>query len=176
MKMEESKWRYTWIEHTVANMEEREREGQEEVTLQIWEFQHILSELLAAHRHSDRLEEVLISYAKYAFPTPLLVPPVMFGGTESGRYPTASGAVEQIEKKEPTDDYDVCADCGMSDVYYNWAYNKRYERRAGLKDRRCLNITWPEHLRRHQESYVITKRSRNGDRRKENNEETKGNS
>src|ERR1700678_4126832 len=77
-----------------------------------------------------------------------IIPPAMFGGTTSGRYPTASGAVEQVEKK-PTESehchffrasgysYDVCDDCGMSDVYYNWAYNKRDERRAGLKDRRC---------------------------------------
>lgn len=101
MLEEQRNWKTAWLERSIERMEERLKKGETEVVLHIEEFQHILAQLLAAHRHSDRLEETLISYARYAFPVPqqLVAPAIFGGGTVSGRSTTASGAVEQVEKK-----------------------------------------------------------------------------
>ena len=75
-------WHYEWIIRTVERMEELKQRGERDVTLHIEEFQRILRELLyAMHQRSDRLEDVLCSYARYAFPVNQKIePPAMFGG------------------------------------------------------------------------------------------------
>ncbi len=78
MMQEQRNWQSEWTKRTIAHMEERLQRGEEEVTLQIREFQHIFMELLAAQQRSERLEDVLCSYAKYAFP--MSQPPMLFGG------------------------------------------------------------------------------------------------
>jgi hypothetical protein len=82
---EQRNWHEVWIRRTVERLEEKMKHGDKEVVLQIGEFQRILMELLAMHQRSDRLEGVLCSYARYAFPmTQRIEPPTMFGG-ESGK-------------------------------------------------------------------------------------------
>ena len=147
--IEERDWRYAWIKRTVERMEELKQRGERDVTLHIEEFQRILRELLAMHQRSDRLEDVLCSYARYAFPvTQRIVPPQMFGGsiadsrTVSGRMPSNGSTVTQVDKQKAVVDavlnkhrhvfyysgksqgYNIC-DCGVSDTYYNWEYNKK---------------------------------------------------
>ena len=132
--IEERYWRYEWIKRTVERMDELDSRGEQEVTLSIREFQHILMELLAMHQRSDRLEEVLCSYARYAFPVNQKIePPAMFGGEQIDKSKWGVGMVGTPPSKpehchifrSSGYGYDVCNDCGMSDVYYNWAYNKK---------------------------------------------------
>jgi len=135
-------WNTAWIERTIGNMDDLQTRGEEEITLHIREFQRILMQLLAAHQRCDRLEDVLCSYAKYAFPVTqqLINPPAMFGGNwaDSNELPrTASGSQHWVFKTPvinpasknhffivPHGDrnYAVCSHCDLSDVYAN-AFN-----------------------------------------------------
>ena len=136
MMGQQRNWHYEWIIRTVERMEELKQRGEHDVMLHIEEFQRILRELLAMHQRSDRLEDVLCSYARYAFPVNQRIElPAMFGGDTNT--PTMMGAtmvghpVPGLSKPEHCHifrssgyGYDVCNDCGMSDVYYNWAHSK----------------------------------------------------
>ena len=127
-------WNTAWIERTIGNMDDLQTRGEEEITLHIREFQHILMQLLAAHQRCDRLEDVLCSYAKYAFPVTqqLINPPAMFGGNwaDSNELPrTASGSQHWVFKTPEHfyllprgRDYSICTRCDLSDVYVN-AFN-----------------------------------------------------
>ena len=85
MMEQQRNWHYEWIIRTVERMEELKQRGERDVTLHIEEFQRILRELLAMHQRSDRLEDVLCSYARYAFPVNQRIePPAIFGGDTTG--------------------------------------------------------------------------------------------
>lgn len=90
----EKDWKTAWLKRSIERLEERFKRGETEVVLHIEEFQSLLTQLLAAHIHCDRLEEVLWSYAKYAFPVSQVfqVPPLsMFGGSITDVQGTAYG-------------------------------------------------------------------------------------
>ena len=61
------------------------------------------------------------------------LPPAMFGGEQIDKSKWGVGMVGAPPSKpehyhifrSSGYGYDVCNDCGMSDVYYNWAYNKK---------------------------------------------------
>lgn len=67
------------------------------------------------------------------------LPPAMFGGVQDVALKTAAGSclphgsfwysgteTEHCHVFLASGyDYDVCAGCGMSDVYYKWAYGKK---------------------------------------------------
>lgn len=90
MMSQDRDWRYEWLRRTVERMDEFEQRGEENITLRTREFQRILMELLAMHQRCNRLEEVLCSYAKYAFPVNHTIqPPAMFGGETVGRFSSA---------------------------------------------------------------------------------------
>ena len=127
-------WNTAWIERTIGNMDDLQTRGEEEITLHIREFQHILMQLLAAHQRCDRLEDVLCSYAKYAFPVTqqLINPPAMFGGNwaDSNTLSRTVSGSQHWELKTPEHfyllprgrDYSICTHCDLSDVYAN-AFN-----------------------------------------------------
>ena len=141
-------WNTAWIERTIGNMDDLQTRGEEEITLHIREFQHILMQLLAAHQRCDRLEDVLCSYAKYAFPVTqqLINPPAMFGGNwadsntlsrtvsgsqQSQRLVLKTPIITEVPKEPPRQhfyllprgrDYSICTRCDLSDVYVN-AFN-----------------------------------------------------
>ena len=116
-------WHTEWLRRTIERMDELDKRGEKEVTLYVLEFQRILMELLAMHQRADRLEEVLCSYARYyVLPSQSIEPPLMFGGSSTGNPKCDEHCHIFLSSGYG---YDVCNDCGMSDVYYNWAYNKK---------------------------------------------------
>jgi hypothetical protein len=145
MMEEQRNWHYDWIKRTIERMEEREQHGEKEVVLQIGEFKHIISSLLAMHQRSDRLEDVLCSYARYAFPvTQSLDIPTVFGGNIVGRIDSSKPNLSNVPKE-------------------------RIEReRSGLADRRKNGAHGPnttDNWNREQHTYKNTNRSLTGDRR-----------
>ena len=85
MMEQQRNWHYEWLIRTMERMEELKQRGERDVTLHIEEFQRILRELLTMHQRSDRLEDVLCSYARYAFPVNQRIePPAIFGGDTTG--------------------------------------------------------------------------------------------
>lgn len=102
----EKNWRTAWLERSIERLEERLKKGETEVVLHIQEFQHILVQLLAAHKHCDRLEEVLMSYAMYALPVQRVLKPVtMFGPDQvvlkdvaTGRFDSSKPNLSNVPK------------------------------------------------------------------------------
>lgn len=74
---ERDNFHYECIKLSIERLEERRKSGEEYVQMHVGELQSLLGQLLSMNLRCNHLEDVLVNYVKFAFPTYIkAVPPV----------------------------------------------------------------------------------------------------